>query len=765
MFDQDAENSIIRAARVASSWRHEFICVEHLLYALLEDTSIIELMIDCEVECSNLRNVLEDFFTAKLESLPKEALVDPGQSLGFQRVLQRAILHNQYSSADEISCGDLLAALFTESESHAVYFLKEQGLSRLDILESISHEESIEELQEFVDFDEDSEDELGRGKEENPLKLYTTNLNQKAEDGKLDPLIGREKELQRAIQILCRRTKNNPLFVGDQGVGKTAVVEGLASRLVEGKVPAKLQDLQIFSLDLGSLLAGTRYRGDFEKRLKGVVKCLEKIENSVLFIDEIHTLIGAGSTSGSSVDAANLLKPALSANTFRCIGSTTFEEYKNNFKKDPALSRRFLKIDVKEPSVEETIEILKGLRSYYEEHHAVSYEEKSLVRAAELSKKHLLDQFLPDKAIDVIDEAGAVKALGKKETDTQLIVTPENVEQVVATMARIPAATVSSSEKDKLSQLGTRLRQVVFGQDEALNGVVKAIKRSRAGLGREKKPVGSFLFAGPTGVGKTEVARQLASVLGLELIRFDMSEYMEKHSVSRLVGAPPGYVGYDQGGLLTDAVTRNPHSILLLDEIEKAHPDIYNILLQVMDNASLTDTNGRIADFSNVILIMTSNVGSEGFYGKPIGFSGKAHSTNNTALEKTFRPEFRNRLDMIARFNGLSEETIHKVIDKFITEIDTQLLEKNVSVILSSEARTWLAENGFDARYGARSVQRIIQQQITDPLAEELLFGKLENGGTARIEIKDDALHIKCEPSKRKKKSREQTDSDKALVK
>ena len=751
MFEPNSEQAIIRATRLARDKRHEFICVEHLLYSLLEEEEITLIVEDCEVDPSGLMSNLENFFQEKMETIPEDIEHDPEQSLGFQRVLQRAILHSQYSSSGSISVGDIFAAIFTEIESHAVFYLKQEGISRLDVLEAISHEEDYSSL----DNDSDEEEEIiefGEKKQKkDPLQEYTVDLIEKAELGEIDPLIGREKEIDRTIHILCRRNKNNPLYVGDQGVGKTALAEGLALRVVAKKVPEKLQKLRIFSLDMGALIAGTRYRGDFEARLKGVLKALDKIDDAVLFIDEIHTVVGAGATSGGSMDAANLLKPLLGKGKLRFMGSTTFEEYKNHFAKDRALARRFLKIDIVEPSKEETLEILKGLKSRFEEHHGVTYSEQALDSTVELSIKYINDKFLPDKAIDVLDESGAVASLkGLKTVEDTL------VEKVISGIARVPAETVSSSDKAKLGNLESNLKQFVFGQDEALENVVRAIKRSRAGLGSITKPIGSFLFAGPTGVGKTEVAKQLASSLGLEMIRFDMSEYMEKHSVSRLVGAPPGYVGFEQGGLLTDSVTKNPHCVLLLDEIEKAHPDVFNILLQVMDNASLTDSNGRTASFSNVILIMTSNVGSEDFYGKPIGFSNEEHEVSHKIIEKTFRPEFRNRLDMIVKFGGLNEQTINKVIDKFITEIDTQLLTKNVSLLLTSEARAWIASNGFEPKYGARSLHRLIQRNIKDPLSDELLFGKLQKGGTARIVVKKDKLAIECDAPKAKKtKSKE----------
>ncbi|MCB0346530.1 MAG: ATP-dependent Clp protease ATP-binding subunit ClpA [Bdellovibrionales bacterium] len=755
MFDRNVEQILLRAAHVAQERSHEFLVLEHLLYAIAENEEGEKILTACGGNLKNLKKNLDDFFETRIETQSGGADMHPQQTLGFQRVLQRAILHVKYSSKNVVGVGDLLAAIFTEPESHAGFFLNQEGISRLDILEYISHG--------YLDDDDDDGFSLGDDDDEDsdepssPLEKYTVNLNMQAEDGKIDPLIGREYEIERAVQVLCRRNKNNPLFVGDQGVGKTALAEGLALRVVDGDVPDKLKHIQIFALDLGSLLAGTKYRGDFEQRLKGVIKALDGIDGAVLFIDEIHTIVGAGATSGGTMDAANLLKPILTRGNIRCIGSTTFEEYKNHFEKDRALARRFLKIDVKEPTVQETIEILRGLKSRFEDHHHVRYEDEALHAAANLSSKYLRDRFLPDKAIDVIDEAGAMLSLATPEADEDSeqrpVVTRTMIENVVSKIARVPADTVNSNDKEKLQRLEPELKQVVFGQDEAIASVVQAIKRSRAGLGQENKPIGSFLFAGPTGVGKTEVAKQLAQTLGLDLLRFDMSEYMEKHSVARLIGAPPGYVGFEQGGLLTDSIIRTPHTVLLLDEIEKAHPDLFNILLQVMDNAELTDNNGKKADFRNVIIIMTSNVGSESMFGSPIGFGNDTPQIASGAIEKTFRPEFRNRLDMIVKFKALSSEVIEKIVDKFITEIDTQLHSRKAGLMITSAARTWIAENGYEARYGGRSVHRMIQKKVKDPLADELLFGALQEGGTATLDIKDGKLALTFTHSKKKEDS------------
>jgi ATP-dependent Clp protease ATP-binding subunit ClpA len=753
------EKLLEKASEEARKRNHEFVCVEHLLYVILKDAEGGKILQNCGALLPRLEKNLINFFNTKVEKVERSPNFEPSHTIGLGRVLQRTILHARYSSAREISIGDLLAAIFTESESHATYFLQIEEITRLDILESIAHDSHVT-FGEFVEMQESEGGHLEYSEHSHsPLEDFTVDLIKKAERGEIDPLIGREIELQRCIEILCRRNKNNPLLVGDQGVGKTAIVEGLALKVINKSVPERLQGLKIYSLDIGSLLAGTKYRGEFEERFKGLLKELEKDENALLFIDEIHNAVGAGATSGSTIDIANLLKPVLTGGHLRCIGSTTFEEYKNNFQKDRALARRFSKIDIKEPSIDQAFSILKGLKSYYENHHKLIYSDSALKSAVELSAKYINDKFLPDKAIDVIDEVGAELSLsverGERKNNT---VSVKDVEQAVAKIAQIPPRSVSTSERDRLQELDLKLKEVVFGQDEAINALCKSIRRARAGLRQDHKPIGSFLFAGPTGVGKTEVTKQLAEVLGLQLIRFDMSEYMEKHSVARLIGAPPGYVGYDQGGLLTDAIIRNPHSVLLLDEIEKAHFDLFNILLQVMDNASLTDTTGRKADFRNVIIVMTSNVGSEGIHGNPIGFSSTTTEVGQGAIDKAFRPEFRNRLDMVVKFKPLSDEILEKVVDKFITEIDTQLVNKKVSLTLSTEARSWLAKRGFTPQFGARSIHRLIQSQVMDPLSDELLFGKLKNGGTAEINLENDKIIISCkEPEIKKTKKKKET--------
>ena len=755
MFDKDLRTTLQKAADEAKNHRHEYICVEHLLFALLFNDNAASVIKGCGGSVINLRRKLEKFFETKIEKLEIDDY-EPQQTIGFQRVIHRSILHAEYSSAKKITAGDLLASIFTETESFAVHFLNQENISRIDVLEYISHGAGSEQTIE-PDFDFEEEELTGTdpgARSKNALARYTTDLIEKASSGQIDPLVGREKEIERIVHILCRRSKNNPLLVGDQGVGKTAVVEGFAQRVFEGKVPAKLRNLKIYGLDLGSLLAGTRYRGDFEQRLKGIIQELENIKGAVLFIDEIHMIIGAGATSGGTIDAANLLKPLLTKGTVRCIGSTTFEEHKNHFEKDRSLARRFLKVDILEPSIDETVEILKGLKKNFESFHAVKYSLSSLKAAAELSAKYINERFLPDKAIDVIDEAGALLSLAsaeeaQKETKNALrepanmpMIRVSHIEKVVARIARIPARTVNTSDREKLRNLQDELERFVFGQHEALEGLCRAIKRSRAGLSAETKPVGCFLFTGPTGVGKTEVARQLSRSLGLELIRFDMSEYMEKHTVARLIGAPPGYVGFDQGGLLTDAIIKNPHAVLLLDEIEKAHPDLFNILLQVMDHATLTDNNGRKADFRNIILIMTSNVGSENVYGQPIGFGNETQEIGQGAIDKMFRPEFRNRLDMVVKFKSLPLEIVEKIVDKFVTEIDAQLMKKNSNIVMTSAARSWIAKTGYSPLYGARSVYRLIQREVNDRLADEVLFGKLANGGTVTIDMVDNKLNL-----------------------
>ncbi len=753
MLDRDVESTLIAASNEAQTRRHDLLCLEHLLYAIVQNEKGQLIIRECGGDVRRLKKKLENFFETKFQSLPASTYRETMQTLAFQRVLQRAILHVQYSSKHEVSIGDLLASIFTETESHAAHFLSEEGITRLDILEYISHrpdldDEIIESMELAHQELEDEDEDRDQGK--NALGNFATFLNQKAQEGRIDPLIGREREIERVIQILCRRTKNNPLLVGDQGVGKTAVAEGLALQVVGGRVPKKLRELKLYALDLGALLAGTKYRGDFEARLKGVIKELEKIPDALLFIDEIHTIVGAGATSGGSLDAANLLKPILTSGKIRVLGSTTFEDYKHYFEKDRALARRFSKVEIKEPSIEETIEILKGLKPGLEDHHHVRYSASALKAAAELASKYIHERFLPDKAIDVLDEAGATLSLLQEEPPT----TPPKVqaghiEKIVAQMAKVPTESVSSSDRDKLLGLEKKLQQVVFGQDEAITMLTRAIRRARAGLTQEQKPIGSFLFVGPTGVGKTEVAKQLAQTLGLELIRFDMSEYMEKHTVARLIGAPPGYVGYDQGGLLTDAIIRHPHAVLLLDEIEKAHPDLFNLLLQVMDNATLTDSTGKKADFRKVILIMTSNIGSESLHAQAIGFGENLPQIGKGVIEKSFRAEFRNRLDSIVTFKSLPKEVVEQVVDKFILEIETQLSAKKTSILLTQKARAHLAEKGYDKVMGARAMHRLIQSEVKDPIADALLFGELQNGGNVKVDVKEEKIFLTFEPKQR----------------
>ena len=756
MFDHDSEQILQNALNEATAKHHEYVCLEHLLYSIIDNTRGAAIVTGCGGSPARLKKRLEDFFDNHLE---KFVGGQPHQTLALQRVLQRTLLHAQYSSGHVVAPGDLLAAIFTETESHAVYFLGQEGISRLSVLDYVSHGEETEEA---IGEEGDEGEGDANVSPKDALSRFTTCLTERAEKGLLDPVIGRAAELERMVHVLCRRNKNNPLLVGDQGVGKTALAEGLAQRVVDGEVPKRLQGVKIYSLDLGGLIAGTRFRGDFEQRLKGVLTALEKEKNVILFIDEIHTIIGAGATSGGTLDAANLLKPILTKGSIRFVGSTTFEEHKNHFEKDRALARRFLKIDVLEPSVEDTIQILGGLKQGLEEHHGVRYSQASIRSAAELSKKFIQERFLPDKAIDVLDEAGAVLSLQQelqgKETAADgsdpVIVKVSHIERVISKMARIPPRTVQTSEREKLKSLEKELQQVVFGQNEAIREVTQAIRRSRAGLSSDQKPVGSFLFAGPTGVGKTEVAKQLAKTLGLELIRFDMSEYMEKYAVARLIGAPPGYVGFEQGGLLTDAILRRPHAVLLLDEIEKAHPDLFSILLQVMDDATLTDNNGRKADFRSVILIMTSNVGSENLFGTPIGFTSSQHEVGLGPIEKTFRPEFRNRLDKIVRFKPLPSEVVEQVVDKFLVEIDMQMQKKKSTLVVTPAARHWFAEKGYEPQYGARSVHRLIQREVKDLLADELLFGALVNGGEAIVDVVDGKLTTQFKKSDPPKKDR-----------
>ncbi|HCN7747923.1 TPA: ATP-dependent Clp protease ATP-binding subunit ClpA [Escherichia coli] len=735
MLNQELELSLNMAFARAREHRHEFMTVEHLLLALLSNPSAREALEACSVDLVALRQELEAFIEQTTPVLPaSEEERDTQPTLSFQRVLQRAVFHVQSSGRNEVTGANVLVAIFSEQESQAAYLLRKHEVSRLDVVNFISHGTRKDEPTQSSDPGSQPNSEEQAGGEER-MENFTTNLNQLARVGGIDPLIGREKELERAIQVLCRRRKNNPLLVGESGVGKTAIAEGLAWRIVQGVVPEVMADCTIYSLDIGSLLAGTKYRGDFEKRFKALLKQLEQDTNSILFIDEIHTIIGAGAASGGQVDAANLIKPLLSSGKIRVIGSTTYQEFSNIFEKDRALARRFQKIDITEPSIEETVQIINGLKPKYEAHHDVRYTAKAVRAAVELAVKYINDRHLPDKAIDVIDEAGA-RARLMPVSKRKKTVNVADIESVVARIARIPEKSVSQSDRDTLKNLGDRLKMLVFGQDKAIEALTEAIKMARAGLGHEHKPVGSFLFAGPTGVGKTEVTVQLSKALGIELLRFDMSEYMERHTVSRLIGAPPGYVGFDQGGLLTDAVIKHPHAVLLLDEIEKAHPDVFNILLQVMDNGTLTDNNGRKADFRNVVLVMTTNAGVRETERKSIGLIHQDNSTDAMEeIKKIFTPEFRNRLDNIIWFDHLSTDVIHQVVDKFIVELQVQLDQKGVSLEVSQEARNWLAEKGYDRAMGARPMARVIQDNLKKPLANELLFGSLVDGGQVTVAL------------------------------
>ena len=735
MISKELSATLGFAVREAKKRRHEYVSVEHVLFAILHDTSGLEIVEKCGGNVTKLKASLETFFNENLQMIPQESEYVLQQTIGFQRVIQRAVNHVRSAEKKEVAVGDILASIFMEKDSHAVYFLSEEGITRLDVLRVISHELPEETSNNELESDAQS-DQKDAKKKANPLESYTINLIDRAAEGKLDPLIGREAEMTRTMQVLCRRRKNNPVFVGDPGVGKTAMAEGLAQMIWEGRVPDLLKDVRIYSLDLGGMLAGSKFRGDFEQRLKGVVAEIKKRKNAILFIDEIHTIVGAGATSSGSMDASNILKPFLSTGELRCIGSTTYEEYKNHFEKDRALSRRFEKIDILEPPVKDTILILRGLRSRYEEHHEIEYTDAALKSACELSAKYINDRYLPDKAIDVIDEAGA--AIRLTGASNRKKIHPADIEKIVAKIARIPAVNVSTPDKTKLENLEKQLRQVVFGQDEAIGALVTAIKRSRAGLGAPEKPVGSFLFTGPTGVGKTEVARQVARLLDVEFMRYDMSEYMEKHAVARLIGAPPGYVGFDQGGLLTDGVRKHPYCILLLDEIEKAHEDLFNILLQVLDHATLTDNNGKKADFRNVIVMMTSNAGSREMSSATIGFGdpkSDSASKGKKAIEKIFSPEFRNRLDGIISFNALNRQIMEMIVDKFMSELVVQLTTKKVELSYTDGVRTWLAKKGYDEQYGARPLARVIQTEIKDVLADEILFGKLEKGGRVSLEM------------------------------
>jgi ATP-dependent Clp protease ATP-binding subunit ClpA len=746
MFSKDLEQTIGQCYKRAREARHEFMTVEHLLLALLDNTSAQAVLKACGGDAPRLRNDLEQAIEASVSRLAEDDGRDTQPTLGFQRVLQRAVYHVQSSGKKEVTGANVLVAIFGEKDSHAVYFLTQQDVTRLDVVNYLSHGIAKQGEENESGGQPEGEGKTGEGAEgegkADALAEFASNLNEMARNGKIDPLVGRADEVERTIQILCRRRKNNPLYVGEAGVGKTALAEGLAKRIVEGQVPDVLLDATIYALDLGALVAGTKYRGDFEKRLKGVLSAIKKLPGAILFIDEIHTIIGAGSASGGTMDASNLIKPALASGDLRCIGSTTFQEYRGIFEKDRALARRFQKIDIVEPTVGETFEILQGLKPKYETHHGVTYADDALQAAVDLSVKHIGDRLLPDKAIDVIDEAGARQRLLPVGVRKELI-DVEEIETIVAKMARIPAKQVSSSDKDVLKHLERNLKMVIFGQDPAIETLASAIKLARSGLANPDKPIGNFLFAGPTGVGKTEVTKQLALQLGIELVRFDMSEYMESHSVSRLIGAPPGYVGFDQGGLLTEKIVKTPHCVLLLDEVEKAHPDIFNILLQVMDRGILTDTNGREANFKNVILVMTTNAGAAQAARRTIGFTQQDHSTDAMeVIRKSFTPEFRNRLDAVVQFQGLGFDHILRVVDKFLIELEMLLQEKHVSLSSTPAARDWLAKHGFDPLMGARPMTRLIQDRIKRPLADELLFGKLVGGGRVSIDVKDDELVV-----------------------
>ena len=746
MLSQELEFSLNSAFRDARARRHEYVTVEHLLAALLDNPSAAQVLRACGGNIDDLRKNLVSFLDENVPALPSESDAEAQPTVGFQRVIQRAVLHVQGVGKKEVTGANVLVAMFGEKDSHAVYFLHKQSISRFDVVNFISHGISKvpDESQGELPAPEEAE-EGAPATERSPLDVFTVDLNEQARLGKIDPLIGRENEITRTIQVLCRRRKNNPLFVGEAGVGKTAIAEGLAKKIVDGEVPSVLADSVIYSLDMGALLAGTKYRGDFEKRLKAVLSALKKQDGAILFIDEIHTIIGAGAASGGAMDASNLLKPALGSGELKCIGSTTYQEYRGIFEKDRALSRRFQKIDVTEPSVEEAVEILRGLRTRFEEHHGIRYTQQALRSAVELSSRYINDRHLPDKAIDVIDEAGASVHL-LPESKRKKTIGVGDIENIVARIARIPPKSVSSTDREALRTLDRDLKLVVFGQDQAIDALATSIKLSRSGLGEPEKPIGSYLFAGPTGVGKTEVTRQLANILGVELIRFDMSEYMERHTVSRLIGAPPGYVGFDQGGLLTDAVNKHPHAVLLLDEIEKAHPEVFNLLLQVMDHGTLTDNNGKKADFRNVIIVMTTNAGAEKINRSSMGFKTQNHVGDEMQeINRLFSPEFRNRLDAIIGFKPLDEHTIEHVVDKFIIELESQLDDRKVTIDVDRDARKWLARHGYDPTMGARPMARLIQEKIKRPLADELLFGKLAHGGAVRISLKDDDLEFNIE--------------------
>ena len=745
MINQELEQNLNTAFKIAQEQQHEFVTVEHLLLALLDNSDAIDLLSSNKVNIEKLKVDLEEFIGSTTPKIPQESKTEMQPTLGFQRVIQRAVFHVQSSGKEEVNGSNILVAIFSEKESQSVYLLEQFGLTRLDAVSYLSHGKSN------TDSPDVEQGESNKPESNNALEQFTTNLNKEALEGRIDPLIGRNSEIERVVQILARRSKNNPLLVGESGVGKTAIAEGLAKLITENNVPELIQDSVIYSLDMGALLAGTKYRGDFEERLKSVLKELEEDASAILFIDEIHTIIGAGATSGGVMDASNLLKPALAKRGLQFLGSTTYKEFRGIFEKDRALSRRFQKVEVAEPTIDETFNILKGLKGRFEEHHKIKYTEGALKAAAALSSKHINDRYLPDKAIDVVDEAGAkqnlVPSSKRKKTIGEL-----DIEKIVASIARIPEKTVSSSDKKSLEKLEENLKRVIFGQDEAVEKLSSSIKLARAGLRVDEKPVGSFLFSGPTGVGKTEVSKQLAKIMGIEFVRFDMSEYMERHTVSRLIGAPPGYVGYDQGGLLTESVNKHPHSVILLDEIEKAHPEVFNILLQVMDHGTLTDNNGRKADFRNTVVIMTTNTGAQDMSRASMGFQSQDHSTDATEMiKKTFSPEFRNRLDSIIQFNPLPTEVIKTVVDKFLVELQVQLDIQKVQLEVSDEAREWLLENGYDKNMGARPMQRLIQDTIKTVLAEEILFGKLSKaGGTAYVTLEEGKIKVSLTENSKK---------------
>ena len=757
MIQRDLQLALTAAQGEARKRRHEYLTLEHLLYVLCFDDTTREILTHVGVDLEELRSDLENYLDNELESLPEGYEADPVQTVAFQRVMQRAIMHVRKSGKDEVDGGNVLVATFSETDSHALYFLKKQNVDRLDVVSYISHGISqVENSSEDDDDDEESDSSPNQWERaladsddealDNPLEAYCSDLVERARDGNIDPLIGRHAEVERTIQILCRRRKNNPVFVGEAGVGKTAIAEGLARKIANSEVPEVLSEAKIYALDMGGLLAGTKFRGQFEQRLKAVIKALQEEHDAILFIDEIHTIVGAGATSSGTMDASNILKPALAEGSIRCIGSTTHEEYRKSLERDRALARRFQKIDIVEPTLDETVDILKGLRVYYEDYHSVDYSDDSLEAAAELAAEHMRERALPDKAIDVIDEVGSRHRVHPERYESNTI-SVEDVEEVVSKIARIPDINVEGSEKERLATLEDTLKDNVYGQNEAVESVVQAVKLSRAGLTQQDKPVGNFIFAGPTGVGKTELARQLSSALGIEFIRFDMSEYMERHAVSRLIGAPPGYIGHDKGGLLTERIRENPHCVLLLDEIEKAHQDIFNVLLQVMDTATLTDNEGREADFRNVVLIMTSNAGADKLTENVVGFGrGIDTSRSMKAIEKTFSPEFRNRLDDIVVFNTLPKDVVLKIVDKFVREMEFQLSDRDVNVELSDEAREWLAEEGYDEILGARPLERTIQEKVKRPMADEILFGKLEHGGKVHVDVEDDELTFEYEP-------------------